>query len=145
MFQISEDWYELKALEEVCQKRIRKLKWMEKIQAGILDPDELESVKKHKGPIMPVIAESAIQEQVTLPKEDKADKRHFEDDLSSVLIDEDEMSVSRDHKSAGNNDDGLDDEDEEGGTTHRQMKEYKIEFEHSSGSSPAGDRKKTKS
>lgn len=91
VFQVSEEWSELKLLSEVEQKKIRKMKWMKKIENGCLKADELESVIAKKA-TAPVIIQGFNAVNGTTGKKYK-DKSPFRDDLSSVMVEE-ELSVS---------------------------------------------------
>lgn len=85
---MSEELTELKLLSEVEQKKIRKMKWLRKIESGCLNEDELETVFAKKG-TAPIIIQG-----FNAPTDTKLnDKSPFRDDLSSVMIEE-ELSVS---------------------------------------------------
>lgn len=87
---MSEKLSELKILSEVEQKRIRKMKWLRKIESGCLNEDELETVFAKKA-TAPLIIQGF---NVALGVDPKfKDKSPFRDDLSSVMIEE-ELSVS---------------------------------------------------
>ena len=48
LFQISESVFDFRSIEELNDKRIKKHRWLAKIQEGVSDPDEVESVKYEK-------------------------------------------------------------------------------------------------
>ena len=87
MIQIGDAEYRIYHKSEIVQLKIKSSKWLQKIENGVNDPDDLDSEPSR-------FIKPPFEEVERIEEQQKKDKMKVNDDLSSVRIDDDDEKES---------------------------------------------------